>query len=140
MHVKFALRDKDVSKIDDRRDIFNIGDGVVLPIEESVEYPIIKDNDTTIKKKQLHKFRKMAIPKGFPTEDQKKPGQQVVPLRDPYLRNELDLSGMKASRISSSSKRAFQTIATIPCPINTSWRATKKTMRGAGAKGRISAS
>jgi hypothetical protein len=98
MNVSYALRDKDLSKIDDRRDVFNIGDGVILPIEESVEYllPVKsksqdKEEITKFNKMQEIKFRKLFAPK--PNKEQQE--RKVLPLRKPHLRSELDMSGME---------------------------------------------
>merc|ERR1719171_230139 len=97
MNITFALRDKDLAKIDDRRDVFNIGDGVVLPIEESVilpqnmPAPDNKEDKKKHEKEMAIKYRKLFAPKLTKEMQEKK----VLPLRPPCLRSELELSGME---------------------------------------------
>jgi hypothetical protein len=129
LNLTYQLVDKDLSKVEDRRDVFNIGDGCVLAVEEKVTLPqnlkqeVRQEPDAEAKKaaqKQFDKevaikYRKLFAPKM--TEEMQR--KRVMPLRDPCLRSELELSGMKASRTSTSSNAAFRTTATILCPIST---------------------
>merc|ERR1719399_2005427 len=39
LNLTYQLVDKDLSKVEDRRDVFNIGDGCVLSVEEKVILP-----------------------------------------------------------------------------------------------------
>jgi hypothetical protein len=122
MNISYALRDKDLSKIDERRDVFNIGDGVILPVEENVESLLprgTRDEDKTDldgkainKKKEQIKYRKLFAPE-FTDEHWKR---KVLPLRLPCLRSELDLSGMEGIQNYFFKQRAIPDYCDDPVP------------------------
>jgi hypothetical protein len=106
MNITFALRDKDLSKIDERRDVLLVGDGAVLSIEETVVLPVpenmpeYKKDQSLEQRKALEKhcaikYRKLFAPKLTEAMKAKKNWKEVLPLRPPCLRSELELSGME---------------------------------------------
>jgi hypothetical protein len=123
MNIQFKLTDKDLSKIDDRRDVILVGDGVVLNIEETVVLPIPENmpefkKDQSLEQRKLLekqcaiKYRKLFAPKL--TQSMK--DRKVLPLRPPCLRSELELSGMEGIQNFFFKQRGIPDYCNDPVP------------------------